>query len=103
MSTLPKPAVEVVTQVDKFGRILVPKSLRDDLQLLANSKVKLVLDETTSTIQIVPLRPVATTIKVHSDGWMTLGKTDATKQDLDVVKMIADDREERARKVWGDA
>ena len=81
--------------IDKAGRVILPKPLRDRLGLHAGSDL-----EIQETKDGVMLRPAARRPSMVKKGsfWVHTGEL---PPGYDVLKAIDDDRDERMRKAWG--
>ncbi len=81
--------------MDKAGRVILPKPLRDRLGLRAGSSLEVV--ETAAGISLKPVE--AGTSMVKKDGlWVYTGKV---PPGFDVVRAVEDDREARIREIGG--
>jgi AbrB family looped-hinge helix DNA binding protein len=82
-------------KIDKAGRVILPKPLRDRLGLHAGSDL-----EIQETKDGVVLRPAGRRPSMVRKGsfWVHTGELPPS---YDVLKAIDDDREERMRKAWG--
>jgi len=82
-------------KVDKAGRVILPKQLRDRLGLRAGSDLE---------IQEIPegvvLKPAGRRPSLVRKGSF-LVHTGEIPAGYDIVKAIDEDREERMRKAWG--
>jgi AbrB family looped-hinge helix DNA binding protein len=82
-------------KVDKAGRVILPKPLRDRLGLHAGSDLE---------IQEIPegvvLKPAGRRPSLVRKGCF-LVHTGEIPQGYDILKAIDDDRDERMRKTWG--
>lgn len=82
-------------KIDRAGRIVVPKAVRDRLGLTAGTDL-----EMRETADGVVLNPVMRRPSLKRVGRF-LVHTAAAPGGFDVVRSIADDREERIRKLAG--
>jgi AbrB family looped-hinge helix DNA binding protein len=82
-------------QIDKAGRIVLPKRIRDRLGLHPGSDLE--LEETAGGVFLKV--PVQTPPLIEKDGFLVY--TGALPPGFDVLRAIDQDREERARKLWG--
>ncbi len=81
--------------MDKAGRVILPKPIRDRLGFRADSDLEMV--ETVDGLVLKRIEDRPSMIKV--DGlWVHTGKTPLN---FDIVQAIREDREERIRKVAG--
>ena len=77
--------------IDKAGRLVLPKPLRDKLGLEAGDD--LLVESEGDEITLRPVRPQATMIKERGI-WVHNGKL---PDDFDIVEFIDQEREKRAR------
>jgi AbrB family looped-hinge helix DNA binding protein len=82
-------------KMDKAGRVILPKPVRDRMGLRAGSAL-----EAVETAEGVVLKPVDRRPSLIKKGsfWIYAGEIPAG---YDILKAIDDDREERMRKAWG--
>ena len=82
-------------KVDKAGRVILPKPMRDRLGLHAGSDL-----EIQETPEGVVLKPAARRPSLVKKGsfWVHTGEI---PPGYDILKAIDEDREERMRKAWG--
>jgi AbrB family looped-hinge helix DNA binding protein len=82
-------------KVDKAGRVILPKPLRDRLGLHAGSDLE--IQEIPEGIVLKPADRRPSLIRKGS----FLVHTGEIPAGYDILKAIDDDREERLRKAWG--
>ena len=82
-------------KIDKAGRVVLPKPLRDRLGLRAGSDLE--IEEAPGAIVLRPAERRPSLIRKGS----FLVYTGEVPPGYDIVKAIEEDREERARKAWG--
>lgn len=82
-------------KIDKAGRVILPKSVRDRLGLRAGTELE--MQETAEGIVLKPGVSRPSMIKKHGL-WVHTGKV---PPGFDIVQAIRDDREERIRKLAG--
>jgi AbrB family looped-hinge helix DNA binding protein len=82
-------------KIDKAGRVILPKPVRDRLGLQAGSDLE--IEETAEGIVLRPAERRPSMIKKGSF-WVHTGEIPAG---YDILKAIEEDREERNRKAWG--
>ena len=80
--------------LDRAGRVLIPKALREQLNLLPGDAIELESDGDDITLR--PQKPVTTMTKEHGI-WVFY----AEPSDIDIVEFIRQQREERNRHVLG--
>ena len=82
-------------RIDKAGRVILPKPVRDRLGLCAGSDL-----EIQETPEGVVLKPVDRKPSLVRKGtfWVHTGEI---PPGYDILKAIDEDREERMRKAWG--
>jgi AbrB family looped-hinge helix DNA binding protein len=81
--------------VDKAGRVILPKPVRDRLGLHAGSNLE--LEETPDGVVLKPVARRPSLVKKGSF-WVHTGELPSA---YDITKAIDEDREERIRKAWG--
>ncbi len=82
--------------IDKAGRVVVPKPVRDHLGLRQDSRLRLV--ETPEGVVLTPIdRP--TGLLRDEDGWLVFSGESSKKIDWD--RLAEEDREERMRNGGG--
>jgi AbrB family looped-hinge helix DNA binding protein len=82
-------------KIDKAGRVILPKPVRDRLGLRAGSDIE--IEETPDGLVLKPLHHRSAMVRkgrflVHN-GEIPAG--------YDIVKAVEDEREDRSRRVWG--
>jgi AbrB family looped-hinge helix DNA binding protein len=82
-------------KIDRAGRVILPKPVRDRLGLQAGSEME--MEETAGGIVLRPAERQPSMIKKHGL-WVHTGKVPSG---FDIVQAIRDDREERIRKLAG--
>jgi AbrB family looped-hinge helix DNA binding protein len=93
---MPSPILNGMTvRIDKAGRVILPKPLRDRLGLHEGSDLEIV--ETPEGVVLKPVERGPSMIKKQGL-WVHTGKVPSG---FDVVQAIRDDREERIRKLAG--
>jgi AbrB family looped-hinge helix DNA binding protein len=85
----------MTVKIDKAGRVILPKPLRDRLGLRAGSDLE--IQETAEGVVLKPIERQPSMIKKHGL-WVHTGKV---PPGFDIVQAIHDDREERIRKLAG--
>ena len=82
-------------KIDKAGRVILPKPMRDRLGLHAGSDLD--VQETREGIVLKPADRRPSLVKKGSF-WVHTGEI---PPGYDILKSIDEDREERMRKAWG--
>ena len=82
-------------KVDKAGRVILPKPVRDRLGLRAGSDLEIY--ETADGVMLKPAGRRPSLVKKGSF-WVHTGEI---PPGYDILKAIDEDREERMRKAWG--
>ena len=82
-------------KIDKAGRVILPKPMRDRLGLHAGSDLE--IQETPDGVVLRPADRRPSMVKKGSF-WVHTGEL---PPGYDILKAIDDDREERTRKAWG--
>ena len=82
-------------KIDKAGRVILPKPVRDRLGLHAGSDLE--IQETPDGVVLRPADRKPSMVKKGSF-WVHTGEL---PPGYDILKGIDDDREERTRKAWG--
>ena len=80
-------------RIDKAGRVILPKSLRDRLGLREGSDLEII--ETTEGVMLKPTQLGPSMVKKQGL-WVHTGKL---APGFDIVQAIRDDREDRIRKL----
>ena len=83
-------------KVDKAGRVILPKPVRDRLGLHAGSDLD--LQDTPEGILLKPASPARSSLARSNKGlWVYTGRV---ARGFDPVRAIEEDREERIRRTW---
>jgi AbrB family looped-hinge helix DNA binding protein len=82
-------------KIDKAGRVILPKPVRDRLGLHAGSDLE--IQETPDGVVLRPADRKPSMVKKGSF-WVHTGEL---PPGYDILRAIDDDREERTRKAWG--
>jgi AbrB family looped-hinge helix DNA binding protein len=82
-------------KIDKAGRVVLPKPVRDRFGLRAGSDLE--IEETAEGIVLKPMERRPSLVRMGS----FLVHTGKVPPGYDILKAIEDDREERTRKAWG--
>lgn len=89
----------MIVTIDKFGRVLIPKAIRDRLGLEPGSELTLEVRESADAPSI-ELRTEEIQPQLVREGGLLLynGKL---PEDFDIVEFIRQQREERSRRIMG--
>jgi len=89
--------------IDKYGRILIPKRLREQLGIQLEQPLELRVSEDGASLEIVPPRPAVAEVVITESGWPVIRHPEGTNinWETDIVKQIKQEREERNRKISG--
>jgi AbrB family looped-hinge helix DNA binding protein len=82
-------------RIDKAGRVILPKPVRDRLGLRAGSNLE--IQETPEGVMLKPISRKPSLVKKGSF-WVHTGEI---PPGYDILRAIDDDREERMREAWG--
>lgn len=82
--------------IDKAGRVVIPKRLRDALHLTAGDRLQL-----ESSGDAITLRPIQETAPLQKEHGFWVYRTGHPLKDLSIVDWIDKDREERNRRISG--
>jgi AbrB family looped-hinge helix DNA binding protein len=83
--------------IDKFGRVVLPKKLREHLGVGVSLKVE--VKETAEGILLKPVRQASNL--VMKDGILILKGSGENSDRIDWDSLVEDEREERIRKIAG--
>jgi len=82
--------------LDKAGRVVIPKRLRDALHLVAGDSLQL-----ESSGDEITLRPVQETVPLQKEQGFWVYRTGRPLKELSIPDWIDKDREERSRRIAG--
>lgn len=82
-------------KIDKAGRVILPKPVRDRLGLHAGSDLE--IQETPDGVVLKPVSRKPSLVK-KGGFWVHTGEI---PPGYDILRAIDEDREERIRKAWG--
>lgn len=91
----------MTTTIDKFGRILIPKSVRKELGLEPGNSIDLIVIRKENSLFLRPTFLETVVLKTDDFGIPILSYATDTPITLDLVKEIKDGREERDQKIFG--
>ena len=87
------PVVATI-KMDSFGRVLIPKSLRDEHGLSPGTNINVHLDAATGEMLLKPISEVPDARVVTTDwGWPVIVSKKKIPQDFDVVQLINEGRD----------
>lgn len=95
MPLYPIPVTTKLT-IDKAGRVVIPKQLRDELHLAAGDRLQL-----ESSGGAITLRPVQETAPLQKEHGFWVYRTGHPLKGLSIPDWIDRGREERSRKIAG--
>lgn len=87
--------------IDKFGRVLIPKPLRDRLGLAPGTALDLKVRDTDDGILTLELRPDCENAGLVREGALLVHHGRFTDPDFDPVQFLRDQRSARARELAG--
>ena len=87
--------------IDKYGRILIPKRIREQLGIQLEQPLELRLSEDGTGLEIGPVSTAPLTYVETPSGFPVFHHPEGRTADWDVVAQIKQDREERDRKTMG--
>ncbi len=76
--------VSMTVSIDRAGRVVIPKEIRDRLSLAADAELEIDVDG--DAIRLVPVRPLSRRV-IELDGWPVIEAADGhTTTDADVQR-----------------
>ncbi len=79
--------------IDKFGRVVIPREVREALHMKAGTKLEVALETDSSIVlKVIYEEPEIE----YRNGWPTI----KGPADFDIVETIKEERERRSRKIW---
>lgn len=87
--------------VDDYGRIVIPKAIRDRLGLEAGSSLVLDIDNSGEGGESITLRPHGQEPPLRREGDLLVHTGRLTDEDFNVVEQLRDQREERDQRHAG--
>lgn len=94
--------MEVKVKMDKFGRILIPKKIREAKGYEYGMELSLVMEPETSTLRMEPVEKQEPYLEMMPWGLPVIRWPNGKVPDYDPVKMIAEGREIRSRVIAGE-
>lgn len=82
--------------IDKAGRVVIPKPLRDALHLSPGDRL-----EVYSSADEITLRPIHETAPLRKENGFWVYRTGRSLQTISIAEAIRSDREERSRRLGG--
>jgi AbrB family looped-hinge helix DNA binding protein len=92
-----EPKIEKHVSLDKAGRLVVPKAIREALQLRVGESLK--IEQRDEEIVIRRDNPVPGLIRVHG---LLVYDSGGPPSSIDIVGLINEDRERRSRYIAGE-
>jgi bifunctional DNA-binding transcriptional regulator/antitoxin component of YhaV-PrlF toxin-antitoxin module len=91
--------MEVKVKIDKFGRILIPKKVREAKGYICGTELSLVMEPETEAITLQPKEKKREPYVIMAEWGLPLivYPDGPSEQTMSTVEMIAEDREERSR------
>lgn len=96
--------MEAKVKIDKFGRILIPKKIREAKGYVCGTELSLVMEPETMGLLLEETVNVDAQPYVEKTdwGWPVIKFPHQEKLDFDVVSFIKEGYEERSRKLMGE-
>ncbi|MEM6396627.1 MAG: AbrB/MazE/SpoVT family DNA-binding domain-containing protein [Bacteroidota bacterium] len=91
----------MTVKMDKFGRILIPKKMREEMGADSGQKFTISFDGYTGQVYLEPIIKENYEIAITDFGLPIIKHKDPRVANIDFVEMIKQDREDRAKKLWG--
>lgn len=88
-------------KLDDYGRIVIPKEVRDKLGIESGSALEILVDSEGDAGGAITLRPKGQEPALQQKGELLVHSGSLTEEDFDVVEQIRSGRRERARKHAG--
>ncbi len=87
--------------IDDYGRIVIPKEVRDRLGIESGSALELRVDPAEAPEGTITLKPKDQKPALQQKGELLIHSGTLTDEDFDVVEQIRSERRERAQKHAG--
>ncbi|PSR00125.1 MAG: AbrB family transcriptional regulator [Bacteroidetes bacterium SW_11_64_17] len=87
--------------IDDYGRIVIPKSIRDRFGLESGSSLALEIAEVGEGVESITLRPKGQEPPLRRKGNLLVHTGRLTDEEFDVVEQLRSQREERAQRHAG--
>lgn len=91
----------MVTTMDKFGRVLFPKNLREVSGCKAGTQFELKWDTEKTQFILAPINQPTPYVEITDWGWPVIRYPGHDKVDFDVKEFIKEGYEERSNKLLG--
>jgi AbrB family looped-hinge helix DNA binding protein len=88
-------------KIDDYGRIVIPKEVRDKLGIESGSALEIRVDSGGETGGAITLRPKGQKPALQQKGELMVHSGSLTEKEFDVVEQIRSERRERARRHAG--
>jgi AbrB family looped-hinge helix DNA binding protein len=88
-------AMEV--KIDNYGRIVIPKAVREKLGIESGSSLEIRVDSEGETGRVITLSPKGQQPALQQKGELLVHSGTLTEEGFDVVEQIRSDRRKRAR------
>jgi AbrB family looped-hinge helix DNA binding protein len=88
-------------KIDDYGRIVIPKEIRDKLGMGSGSALEIRVDSGGEAGGTITLRPKGQEPALQQKGELLVHSGTLTEEEFDVVEQIRSERRERARKHAG--
>lgn len=85
-------------QIDDYGRIVIPKEVRERLGIESGSALEIRVEADEETGGSITLEPKRQKPALQEKGELMVHTGDLTEESFDVVEQIRSDRHDRARK-----
>ncbi|MCX8210607.1 MAG: hypothetical protein OTI34_06160 [Lewinella sp.] len=96
--------MEVKVKIDKFGRVLIPKKIREAKGYVCGTELSLIMEpETTSLLlEVTAEKNAVPYVEITDWGWPVIKFPNQEKVDFDIVSFIKEGYKERSRKLMGE-
>jgi AbrB family looped-hinge helix DNA binding protein len=88
-------------QIDDYGRIVIPKEVRERLGITSGSALEIRVEADEETGESITLEPKRQKPPLQNEGELLVHTGDLTEDDFDIVEQIRSSRRERAQKHAG--
>jgi AbrB family looped-hinge helix DNA binding protein len=101
VKSFPKSAAAMDVTIDNYGRIVIPKPIRDRLGLESGSSLTLEIADSDENGESITLRPQGQEPPLQQKGNLLVHTGRLTDENFDVVEQLRDQRAERAQRHAG--